>query len=451
MINHWKSSCYTTVITSEAGELLLHNSFMGSVARIPSNLGNDVRTYLREGVTETQMSNPVVKELCEEGFFVPSDLDEKNLIPALLAKEEDEGRLGLMILPHENCNFRCEYCYETFSRGKMPNDVIYGLQNFVDKNIAQYKGLGVAWFGGEPLLAIDVIAALSESFIQSCERNNLPYSAGMSTNGYLLTPRNVDILFKSRVRNFQICVDGPETIHNHNRHLVNGKGSYSKIISNLMYLRELDENFFVNIRVNFNNASIPLIHDWLVQEITPKFSGDQRFGLYFEPITKRGGPNDDTLDVCDTETNWSSRSKFFEDGLSLRFSDATVKKLLSPHGQVCYAARKTHMIVGSNGNIYKCSLKFNDPLNNVGTINRQGDLILDESKMRLWTTLEGRDSSACDSCSFFPSCQGKKCPLVTITQNKPACAMTKEMYENAVKCVAYGKGLCSCNDLVQGI
>jgi uncharacterized protein len=181
------------------------------------------------------------------------------------------------------------------------------------------------------------------------------------------------------------------------------------------------------------------------------FSGDQRFGLYFEPISKRGGPNDDTLNVCEFETSWFSRSKFFIDALSLGFSDATVKKMLSPHGQVCYAGRKTHMIVGSNGSIYKCTEKLYDPLNNVGALDNEGRLVLDESKMRLWTTLEDRDSSACEACSLFPCCQGKKCPLVTITKNKPVCPMTREMYEDLVSCIGYGRGTRSHNRLVQGI
>jgi uncharacterized protein len=208
----------------------------------------------------------------------------------------------------------------------------------------------------------------------------------------------------------------PEFLHDGYRHLVSGKGTYRKIKANLKALRERDDDFFVSLRVNFSNDSIPSIHDWLVEEIAPGFSGDPRFGLYFEPVARHGGPNDDKLNVCDAETGWSSRSRFFEEAMHLGFSDATVKKFLTPHGQVCYAARKNSMIVGSNGKIYKCSLRFDDPRNNVGILNSEGDLILDESKVRLWTTLENRDSTACESCSFFPCCQGKKCPLVTITQ-----------------------------------
>jgi uncharacterized protein len=95
-------------------------------------------------------------------------------------------------------------------------------------------------------------------------------------------------------------------------------------------------------------------------------------------------------------------------------------------------------IVGSNGAVYKCSLAFDDPRNAVGTLTADGQMLLDRAKSSLWTTLEGRDTTDCDACSFYPCCQGRKCPLVTIKQNKPTCPITAEMYTNLVQLVAFG-------------
>jgi uncharacterized protein len=67
-----------------------------------------------------------------------------------------------------------------------------------------------------------------------------------------------------------------------------------------------------------------------------------------------------------------------------------------------------------------------------------GDLQLDSGKASRWTTLMGRDTSACDSCALYPSCQGRKCPLFTIKQNRPPCPFDREMYETLVKLVAFG-------------
>ncbi|MDH4135535.1 MAG: radical SAM protein [Anaerolineae bacterium] len=439
MTTEWKSSVFTTIFTCDSGDLLLHNGFMGAVARVPAHQAEHIRELLKHGAKEFDSHDPVVSELCEQGFLVPSDLKERQVLEQVLDKERSD-RLGLMILPHENCNFRCVYCYEKFKRGKMGQDVVKGLKAFVDQNVGKYCGLGISWFGGEPLLGYDVICDLSASFIDSCDRYGGTYWSGMSTNGYLLTPEMVDSLFEHGVKSFQICVDGPEAMHNRKRKLAGGGGTYKRIVENLLRMRDREEDFFVSIRVNFDNESVPVIEKWLIDEIAPRFAHDPRFGLHFEPITKRGGPNDSTLDVCDLQLAFSLRARFFEEALTLGFSDLTVKKFLIPHGLVCYAAREPSFIVGSDGAVYKCSLAFNDSRNRVGALTSDGQLLLDDAKVSMWTSLEGRDTSDCDSCSFYPCCQGRKCPYVTITQNKPACPITQGMYATLVRLVAFGQG-----------
>jgi len=50
----------------------------------------------------------------------------------------------------------------------------------------------IDWYGGEPLLAIDTIDRISTYLINK----KINFTAGMVTNGYLLTPENVDVLVK---------------------------------------------------------------------------------------------------------------------------------------------------------------------------------------------------------------------------------------------------------------
>jgi len=425
------------MIDCESGELLLHNSYLGAVARVPQDQAGRLRQVLRCGSPIGDTNDPAIKELCEQGFLVPEDLEERKAVADLLDKERSSV-LGLMILPHENCNFRCVYCYEQFKKGKMSAGVVKGLKAYVDREIGKYAGLTVSWFGGEPLLARDVIGDLSQSFIESCERHHVSYSSGMSTNGYLLTSDTLDGLFRGKIKNFQICIDGPEAIHNGKRKLAGGGGTYKKIIDNLTSMRLRDDDFYVSLRVNFDNESVPFIERWLDEEIAPRFGGDPRFGLYFEPVTKRGGPNDGALDVCLPHEAFSLSARFFAKGIALGFSDRTVKRCLSPHGMVCYASKEPGLIVGTDGAVYKCSLVFDDPDNAVGTLTPDGQLRVNPDKASMWTTLEGRDTSACDSCALYPCCQARKCPLVTIKQNKPPCPFNREMYEALVKLVAFG-------------
>jgi len=431
----WKRSVFTSAIVCDSGDLLLHNSFMGSVAHVPASQAKRIGELLQRGVTECDTNDAQITELCNQGFLVSAEFDERKAYREILDKERSD-RLGLMILPHENCNFRCIYCYEKFKRSRMGANVINSLKRFVDRSIKNYSGLGVAWFGGEPLLGQEVIRELSESFIRSCEVRGATYSSGMSTNGYLLTPEMVDSLFQSKIKSFQICIDGPEFVHDRKRKLAGGGGTYRRIIANLLSMHNRGEDFFVSMRVNFDNESIPFLEAWLSDEIAPLLAHDPRFGMHFEPVTKRGGPNDSILDVCTPHIASATRSRLFAKALALGFSDLNVKKFLIPHGLVCYAAREAAFIVATDGSVYKCSLAFDDPRNNVGTLSADGELLLDSAKSALWTSLDGQDTTECDHCSLYGCCQSRKCPLVAIKQHKPVCPVTNEVYATLVKLVA---------------
>ena len=260
----------------------------------------------------------------------------------------------------------------------------------------------------------------------------------MSTNGYLLTPETQGMLLGNKVRGFQICIDGPEAIHDTKRKRVAGGKTYRKIMDNLLGMRRRNEEFSVTLQVNFDNDSAPFIESWLAEEMSPRFAEDPRFTMYFEPVTKRGGANDDALNVCDPNEARTLTARFFARASSLGFSNRNLKRFLRPHGMVCYAAKESGFIVGSDGKVYKCSLVFDDPDNAVGMLTADGDMHLDHGKASLWTTLQGRDISACNSCALYASCQSRKCPLVTIKHNRPPCPFNREMYETFVKLVAFG-------------
>ena len=59
---------------------------------------------------------------------------------------------------------------------------------------------------GEPTLALDVIEYISANLIEYCIDNGLDYSAGIITNGYLLTRETVSLLNKFKVQFYQIRI-----------------------------------------------------------------------------------------------------------------------------------------------------------------------------------------------------------------------------------------------------
>src|SRR4051812_32168631 len=97
------------------------------------------------------------------------------------------GKLNLILLPTEACNFRCTYCYEDFELGQMTSRVVNGIIALIDSRASSLDNLEISWFGGEPLLALSVIRR-----IMNHARNvagfhpGLTISSNITTNGYLL-------------------------------------------------------------------------------------------------------------------------------------------------------------------------------------------------------------------------------------------------------------------------
>jgi len=72
----------------------------------------------------------------------------------------------------------------------MKRSVIDSIVKYVNNMIKPTtEYLNISWFGGEPLLAINIIRSLSLSFLSICKENNINYYANIVTNGYLLTKK----------------------------------------------------------------------------------------------------------------------------------------------------------------------------------------------------------------------------------------------------------------------
>ena len=147
----------------------------------------------------------------------------------MIDKEKDskfENCLRLILLPTEQCNFRCVYCYERFRREKMTAKTQAAIVKYIEDNIHKYNGLILNWFGGEPTEAMDVIENLSVKLIDVCKKNKKAYNAGITTNGYNLTYEIFKKLKKLHVTEYQVTIDGLASIHNAQRVMADGAPTF---------------------------------------------------------------------------------------------------------------------------------------------------------------------------------------------------------------------------------
>ncbi|HUR42016.1 MAG TPA: radical SAM protein [Verrucomicrobiae bacterium] len=324
----------------------------------------------------------------------------------------DPRSLQLIILPTEKCNFRCTYCYETFEVGRMKRATIDGIKRLVEARVSQgtLRSLSLSWFGGEPLLAREVMLEIAAAGLAMHAAGRLEaFSGEVTTNAYLLTPAVLAELVALRQTTYQISLDGYGAGHDETRRYASGKGTFEVIWRNLLAARDTSLSFQITLRCHLTRANEASMAE-LVDHIGREFRGDARFNVFFKPIENLGGPNSKaitTLDKLLARERVDRLQECLEDaGLHVSAvidgpesstgapiiaplvrKPATPTPLAAPPadptglasfaGYICYAAKPNSLMVRADGSIGKCTVLLDDPRNRVGRLNEDGTVTLD--------------------------------------------------------------------------
>ena len=307
----------------------------------------------------------------------------------------------LIIMPTEKCNFRCTYCYENFVAGRMKPETISAIKKFLEKRAADLKSLKVSWFGGEALVAKNIVLEISEyaKYLTS-QHPQLSYSGGMTTNGYLLDYKTANALANVGVRRYQISLDGPREVHNKTRLRADGNGTYDKIWSNLLAIRNSSLPVSILLRIHFSADTFQLL-DPLIEDIKKEFLLDPRFSVVFKAIGRWGGENDHAIKVLSKKKKEqavrSLQTKLFGENLD------SPQNLPEPDNYVCYASRSNSLVIRSNGDVAKCTVALYDDRNKVATLQPDGTIKLIPGRLAPW--LRGMETLDFDTLG---------CPLIKL-------------------------------------
>ena len=299
---------------------------------------------------------------------------------AQVADSLDATALYLIILPTERCNFRCTYCYERFDVGQMPPRVVNAVLALLERRAPNLKRLEIGWFGGEPLLAKSVIYKISSHASRlAAQFSSLAYAANMTTNGYLLDRSTAETLVRLGVNSFQISLDGFQELHDSTRRKADSTGTFDRIWSNLLDIRNSDLDLRVTIRVHFTPDSV-LQLDSLTDALNDEFGTDERFCIYFKDVGRLGGQNDDAIRLFSDRLIEESRSYL----IGKLANPAQTGLLEANEAYICYASKPNSFVIRPNGQLGKCTVALYDERNNLGTINPDGSLSIDQEKLRTW-------------------------------------------------------------------
>ncbi|MDH4233203.1 MAG: geopeptide radical SAM maturase, partial [Nitrospirota bacterium] len=377
---------------NDSASVIIFSTKNGSTIIVPETMVGEI-----EG---NRLDREEEKTLTELGFLVESREAER----AEMLRFFDELNAGdpvfaAKIIMNLDCNLACSYCFEGSRKGKlyMTRETADLFVDFVEKNaLKDREEIRLTFYGGEPLLSVDLIAYVSGKIKALAEDNGLTYTAYIVSNGTLLSPANVKRLKPLGLKEASVTVDGPKEIHDAFRPFKGGKGSFDAIIRNLMEVADLIE---VEIGGNFtrgNYRDFPLLLDYLMDNgLTP----GRLSGVRFDPVTNEteGIAPPDFHDGC-TNLNepWLIEASIFLREEILRRGFRMHRVVPMP----CLLDMEARLIVNYNGDICKCP----------GLIGREeykiGDIRTGIKDYRTSHNLDNWKNEECLDCAYLPLCFG---------------------------------------------
>jgi len=396
------------------GEYLAFNARSGAVALLdPSHYA----TYERlADKIRSNCSGPLApdeEELLKQmryGYFAcDDDFSELDWLKFEHNKARfNESTLGLVIAPTMACNMACKYCFEGNKQGRMSDETIQSVIEFVGRRAGSLKGLEIDWYGGEPLLAMDIIERLSRGFIDLSETHKFSYMSSVVSNGYLLTPDTVDRLVDLKCATVQVTLDGPSHMHNRKRPLRNGKASFETIIKNLQYtVTRMSVSIRVNIDKSFSTDTICELVDELRQADL-----QDRVWVNFGMLEATTSVCSNIAESCYAAADFSKvETEFFALLLDQGFR---IQKLPAPTNVFCMAQQVGCFLIDPQGDLYRCFNHVGDKAHATGHISAELDFRHPEfNRLFRFDPFENPD---CRTCNILPICMGS-CPARRINGN----------------------------------
>lgn len=286
--------------------------------------------------------------------------------------------LNLILLSTEACNLRCTYCFERFIHGRMEPGVVQGVKRLLDRRREDLEVLNLSWFGGEPLLAFEVVREINTHALDLfSDQGGVRFDSNMTTNAVLLSRDRFEELLQLGVTAFYITFDGPQVEHDSRRVRANGQGTFDTIWENVLALRDVEGRFEIILRLHLDAENHEVMVPF-IETCKATFGDDPRFRLWVQLVKRLGGAQDATLPILEGEEAVTVSER-------LRcLANPEQHPSSTPELTICYASWANSFIIRADGSINKCSVAVAHPNNQVGHLEPDGRMLLDAKQMSKW-------------------------------------------------------------------
>ncbi|MCM1043633.1 MAG: thioether cross-link-forming SCIFF peptide maturase [Corallococcus sp.] len=424
------------------GEYLLYDVESSSLLEIDKIVydylsGNkDVLSkYLKEDIAEVKNE---IETLRKEGII-------DACAPNIDGNSIEKGNIikSLCIHMSHDCNLRCKYCFAgtgTYhgKRQHMPFDVAQKAIDFLITHSGSRRNLEVDFFGGEPLMNLDVLKRTVEYAKEQAKLHGKVFKFTTTTNGVLLSKETSDYL-NAEMDNVVLSLDGRKEVNDYQRPFPDGTGSYDAIIDNYKYFRSIRGNKSYYLRGTFTAQNLDFKNDVLfmadlgfdqisVEPVVlsskhPLALKEENLPEIFENYEKLAA------EYVQRRRNPESWFSFFHFAIDLENGPCYKKRLVG-----CGAGSE-YLAVTPDGNIYPCHQFAGESEFCLGNVYDEN---LDESVRKVFKNSNVTTKEKCSSCWAKYHCSGG-CAANAIHYNedinKPyglACEMMKKRLECAL-------------------
>ncbi len=400
-----RQSYYNVLARLPDGGGVLYHTFHRSIAELDAD---EVRRL--ENIDDAADEDELVRALADARFLVDDPEAEADLMRCRQNQyRHGKGVFELTISPTRLCNFNCDYCYIVKRPGTMSRDVQDEVMEFIAFHWgnAPFQKLKINWYGGEPLLAIDVMEALSARMRAFCRERGIEYFAHVLTNGSLADAEMCRRLVENcGLVTIMPTISGNGPMHDWQRHANDGRAHFDDLMRNIDHMREAGLLVHVNFVVNENNfdecrdlAADMCKKSNVVTRVTRTFAYGRE-----APMLLADGKN--------TQIRLFERANFGESYTSFhRAQDLDAegwREVIKPTCLYCAAWVNRSFFIDEVGDVFACMIDMDHAeyaLCNVCTF-RDAGAPFNWRRFLEFASLDPLGDKECRTCRVLPICQG---------------------------------------------
>ncbi len=342
-------------------------------------------------------------------ILTPDRAAERERLRTIFDTPRANTPFSAVVVLNLDCNLACPYCYEEGFRGKhymSAETAALLVESIRRERIEKGQPLRLTFYGGEPLLSLDLIRAIARPLGEAARERGVAFGFSLVTNGTLLNRACVEELLSLGLSGSKVTIDGPRELHDKSRPFVSGLGSYEAILRNVLDIHKIVPLQLGGNYTRDNFREFPrMLDDLLARGIDPARVGT----MLFAPVVPKAGQR--VLSDFNTGCACSYEPWLMEAALWLR--EETLKRgFPAPKSKLsaCMVELENELVINHDGSLYKCPAFMACPELRIGSLAEGIADFSASHNLDLWKKDE------CLECPYLPICFGG-CRQLTLLRN----------------------------------